>query len=275
MHLPTQRTTAPASGAPQASGAFPSARVLLRCLLRTWLVGAGFNTRGMQNIGLAYAIDPGLVQLYRDPEALRQARVRYATHYNTHPFWTPLLVGIFLGMERKIAKGLFPADMLDSVRSTTVYTLSAIGDSLFGGSVLVLWSLSCACLVVAGHGSLAVALGALLFQGLLVFKALTFWLGFCEGLTFLHRLGRWNLINWSQRIKLFNAVLLVAFWALAWPGNIAWFLWLPTGFAFGAVGMILSATGISREILAALAVAAYLGLPWLLGLVAGLLPGWV
>ncbi|MCK9240293.1 PTS system mannose/fructose/sorbose family transporter subunit IID [Desulfocurvus sp.] len=268
MQQSTRRPPAPA----QASGAFPSARVLLRCLLRTWLVGAGFNTRGMQNIGLAYAIDPGLVQLYRDPEALRQARVRYATHYNTHPFWTPLLVGIFLGMERKIAKGLFPPEMLENVRATTVYTLSAIGDSLFGGSVLVFWSLSCACLVAAGQGSLAVALGALLFQGLVVFKALTFWMGFCEGLTFLHRLGRWNLINWSQRVKLFNAVLLVAFWALAWPADLAWFLWLPTGFAFAAVGMILTATGLSREILAVLAVAAYLGLPWLMRLAAGLSP---
>lgn len=273
MQLPPQRITAPASGPVRPSGAFPTARVLLCCLLRTWLVGAGFNTRGMQNIGLAYAIDPGLIQLHRAPEALRLARARYATHYNTHPFWTPLLVGIFLGMERKIAKGLLEPDMFDSVRSTTVYTLSAIGDSLFGGSVLVLWSLGTACLVVSGQGTLAVALAALLFQGLIVFKTLTFWMGFQEGLTFLHRLGRWNLINWSQRLKLFNAVLLVVFWALAWPDNITWYLWLPAGFAFGVVGMILSATGFSREILAALAVAVYLGLPWLARLAGGLLPG--
>lgn len=242
----------------------------MKCLLRTWLVGAGFNTRGMQNIGLAYAIDPGLVALYDDPEELRLARRRYAVHYNTHPFWTPLLVGIFLGMESKIARGLYPPDMLESVRSTTIYTLSAIGDSFFGGSVLVLWSLVTACLVVSGHGGFAVALGAAMFTALVLFKGATFLFGFREGLNVLHRLGRWNLINWGQRFKLVNAVLVVLFWALAWPGEIVWYLWLPAAFALGATGAVLLASGVSREIVAALAVSAYLGLPWIKRLVAGL-----
>lgn len=261
-----QDTTKP-TGAPgvtaQASGTFPTARTLFKCLRRTWLVGAGFNTRGMQNIGLSYAMDPGLVEMYRDPEALRKARKRYAEHYNTHPFWTPLLVGIFLGMERKISKGIFPPDLFENVRSTTIYTLSAIGDSFFGGSVLVLWSLVTACLVVSGHGVAAVVLGAALLSALTLFKALTFWFGFREGLNFLHRLGRWNLINWGQRFKLVNAALIVAFWALAWPGEVIWYLWLPAAFCFGVVAVTISATGISREIVAAMLVAGYLGMAWL------------
>ncbi len=262
MARPFQKIGSPSGQVPPPAQ-FPSARVLLRCLLRTWLVGAGFNTRGMQNVGLAYAMDPGLRELYPDPEALRLARKRYAVHYNTHQFWTPLLVGIFLGMERKIAKGLFPVEMLENVRSTTVYTLSAIGDSFFGGSVLVLWSLTTACLFVAGHGSLAVVLGVALFEALVLFKALTFWFGFREGLNFLHRLSRWNLINWGRRFKLLNAALVVLFWALAWPGDIIWYTWLPTTLGFGALAMTINATGASREILAALLVAVYLGLPWI------------
>jgi len=217
----------------------------------------------MQNIGFAYAMDPGLMELYHDPEMLRLARRRYATHYNTHPFWTPLLVGIFLGMERKIAKGLFPVEILENVRTTTIYTLSAIGDSFFGGSVLVLWSLVTGCLYVSGHGGVAVALGAGLFVSLALFKALTFWYGFREGLNFLHRLGRWNLINWGQRFKLVNAILIVLFWALAWPGEIVWYSWLPVTFCFGVLAITISALGLSREILAAFLVAVYLGLPWL------------
>lgn len=106
------------------------ARVLLRIFLRTYVVGATFNTKGMQNVGFALVMEPGLVDLYgHDPAALQRARSRYLKHYNTHPFWTPLLAGIFLSMEKKIASGLLPADILLKLRSTTVYTLSALGDS--------------------------------------------------------------------------------------------------------------------------------------------------
>lgn len=34
-------------------------RILLRVFLRTYMVGATFNTKGMQNVGLAYVMDPG------------------------------------------------------------------------------------------------------------------------------------------------------------------------------------------------------------------------
>jgi len=249
---------------------FPTARILLACLLRTWLVGAGINTRGMQNLGLAYAMDPGLKALYGGGERLRLARKRYAKHYNTHPFWTPLLVGIFLGMEKKISQGILTVELYESVRDTTIYTLSAIGDSFFGGSILVLWSLTTACLFLSGNASAAVVLGLVCFAGLIVFKCGTFWLGFREGLNVLHRLGRWNLINWGQRFKLVNAALLVAVWVLAWPGSIVWYEWLPVAFLFGGAAALVSSSGLSREILMAGVLAVYLGLPWLKKLVGSL-----
>lgn len=264
--------TAPteAKSATGKAAVFPNARVLMACLARTWLVGAGISTRGMQNLGLAFAIDPGLRAIYGGGERLRQARLRYAVHYNTHPFWTPLLVGIFLGMEKKIAKGLLTPELFENVRGTTIYTLSAIGDSFFGGSVLVLWSLCTACLFLAGRGTAALALGAFCLAGLMLFKAATFWCGFREGLGFLQRLGRWDLINWGQRFKLVNAALLVLLWALAWPGDIIWYHWLLAGLLYGGAAAAVSTTGVSREVLLAVCLAVYLGLPWLKNLVAHL-----
>ncbi|MGE4442579.1 MAG: PTS system mannose/fructose/sorbose family transporter subunit IID [Desulfomicrobium sp.] len=204
-------------------------RILLRIFLRTYMVGATFNTKGMQNVGLAYIMDPGLRALYAaDPRALRRARGRYLKHYNTHPFWTPLLVGIFLSMEKKIALGMLPADILPKLRSTTVYTLSALGDSFFGGSFLVLWSLVGVNLAAAGCvGTLAVWI-CLCFGALQLFKMYTFGRGYAQGLSFLQRLKSWNLIDWGQRLKLVNSVLVALFlvqagpsqglWALAWGG---------------------------------------------------------
>ncbi|WP_461208410.1 PTS system mannose/fructose/sorbose family transporter subunit IID [Desulfocurvus sp. DL9XJH121] len=268
MNGDTAQSTA--QGAAQKAAVFPTARVLLTCLARTWLVGVGWSRRGMQNLGLAFAMEPGLVAIYGPGERLREARARYAGHYNTHLFWTPLLVGIFLGMEKKISRGILTPEMFENVRGTTVYTLSAIGDSFFGGSVLVLWSLATACLVLAGQGPLAVGLGAACVAALVFFKVATFWFGFREGLNFLHRLGRWNLINWGRRFKYVNAILLVILWVLAWPVEVVWYEWLAMTSLLAGAAVVVFSLGLSREILAAMMLALYLALPWLKRWIAGL-----
>jgi PTS system mannose-specific IID component len=200
----------------------PDARSLLLCFFRTYLVGGAFNTRGMQNIGLVFALEPGLRAIYPDPVERCRARERYQRHYQTHMFWTPLLVGVFLSLEAKIAKGLFPPQLLEKVKDTTLNTLSAIGDSVFGGTLLVFWALSSGCMTATGHAAWAAAWTVAWFAVLQLFKMATFLAGFREGLTFLQRLKRWDLINWGARLKLVNAALMAWFLYLAWPGVLAW-----------------------------------------------------
>ncbi len=202
---------------PEHSRSFLSFRDMLRIFLRCYLVGANFNTRGMQNVGLALALEPGLKVIHTDAQELQKARRRSLQHYNTHPFWTPLLAGIFLSLERDIARGILPPPMLQRVKNTTTYTLSALGDSFFGGATLVFCSLILVLLVVNSWMGLAWLWLASCFLNLQVFKLLTFFGGFREGIGFLSRLKRWNLINWGQRIKLVNAGLLVFLWWQLWP----------------------------------------------------------
>ena len=247
-------------------------RTLATCLGRTYLVGAAFNTRGMQNVGLAYAMEPGLAVIYPDPARLFEAKARYARHYNTHPFSPPMLVGIFLSMETKIARGLFPAKMMDGVKGTTIYTLSAIGDSLFGGSVMVLWSLTTIILLAAGWTGTAVALGVLCFLALQCFKAATFLMGFQEGLNVLRRFRRWNLINWGQRLKVVNGALLVVFWTQVWPGPILWWQWVAAGGVLGATAWAVNALGLTRELVGVVLLAGYLAWPLFLKLLAMVSP---
>lgn len=248
-----------------------SAAVLLRCFLRCYLVGAAFNTRGMQNVGLAYAVDPGLTAIHGQEAELRQARKRHVTHYNTHPFWTPLIVGVFLATERKIARGLFPVQVMENVRGTMVYTLSAIGDSFFGGSVLVCWSLTTACLLALELPGLALWLGVTCFLGLQCFKAATFWYGFREGFTVLQRLKRWRLIDWGQRVKMVNGALLAVLWYLVWPVRPGMVHWV--AFALGMAGLaaLVRKTSVGREVLMALVLTGYIGVPWLENLFAWLM----
>ena len=198
-------------------------RTLLRCFLRCYLIGAAYNTRGLQHVGLAYAMEPGLIAIYPAPEDRAAVWPRYLKLYNTHFFWTPLLVGLFLSLEVKIARGVAPAEMLDNVKTTTAFTLSAIGDTFFSASLMGLWGLAAACLVAGGQYEILTALAAVLFTAVQVFKILTFFAGYREGFQVLRRLRRWDMVNLGRRVKVVNALLLTVFWIQILPwGGMAW-----------------------------------------------------
>jgi len=206
----------------------------VRSFMRCYMSGTGFNTRGMQNIGLMYAMQPGLFAIHKDPKALRAAQKRYVRHYQSHPFWMPCLVGIFLNVESAIAENRFPPKMLSKVKDTTAYTLSAIGDSVFAGSLLIFWVLLTICLLLSGQSTASFVLGLSFWVGLQLFRAYTFTCGVKHGFKFLERLKRWNLINWGRRVKYANAALLLWLWILIWPRPYQWWEWLA-----GVVALIL------------------------------------
>ncbi|MFZ5426097.1 MAG: PTS system mannose/fructose/sorbose family transporter subunit IID [Thermodesulfobacteriota bacterium] len=239
------------------------ARILIRTYLRSYFVGAAFNTRGLQTIGLALALEPGLTVLYPDPAERRRAWKRYLKIYNTHPFWTPFLVGVFLALESRIARKQFPEAMLDQVKSTVVFTLSAVGDSFFGGSLTVFWALATACLLTAGQTWAAFALGCALFAGLNAFKLGTFILGYRQGFAALTRIRGWDLVNWGRRLKVLNAALLVVLWALVWPRDMEPVAW--AGGVASVMGLAYAAgrLRLNRELLVALGIAAGLFFLWI------------
>lgn len=253
-------------GRPGDSGE-PSARTLAVCFLRAYLVGATFNRRGLQNIGLFYAIDPGLVAIHGEGPGLKKARRRYLKHFNSHPLWAPLLTALFLSMEMKIAKGQLPGEMLEKVKNTTAYTLSAVGDSLFGGSVVAFWSLSLAVLVVNGWPWAALLTGAVWVVLLQAFKLGCFLAGLREGFAVLQRFKRWNLINWSVRIKLANAALLAVFWGSIRPAGTPMAWWLGAAGALAGLAHASVRLGISREIIALAVLAFYILAPGIVKLV--------
>ncbi|MFO8032840.1 MAG: PTS system mannose/fructose/sorbose family transporter subunit IID [Desulfohalobiaceae bacterium] len=233
-------------------------KTLLHCFWRTYFIGANFNTRGLQNLGLAYAMDPGLKMLYPGPAELKQARKRYLSLFNSHPYWVPLLVGYFLFLESRIAKGLLPAQAMNKVKNTTAYTLSAIGDSFFGGSVLVLWSLVCCLVLIQGWYWLALLWFVFCFLLLQAFRLLTFWLGWLRGLTFLQQLKGLNLINWGQRVKVLNAGLIVLLWYNIYPLSREGPLFLLVTALAGGLVFLVYRRILFREVLLFLLVCAWL-----------------
>ena len=240
-----------------------TARILFTTYLRCYFVGAAFNTRGLQNVGLALAMEPGLTAIYPDLAERRKAWKRYTKIYNTHPLWTPFLVGIFLALESRIARNQFPEAVLTQVKSTVVFTLSAVGDSFFGGSLTVLWALATACLLTAGAPKTALFLGCLLFLALNVFKLGTFILGYRQGFGALNHVKRWDLINWGRRIKVLNAALLVILWTLVWPAGLDVLGWAGGVIAVTGLALAVGKFRGNRETLVALAIAAGLLFLWI------------
>ena len=188
----------------------------LLCLCRTWCVGAAMTTRGMQHLGLLYAMDPVLTTLYTDKSALDTARRRYLEHANTHPFMAPLFVGLLIHLERHIAQGRMPAQAMKMLVGTTATTLSALGDSFFSGTLLVTWSLAAVLCVLLGHVLWAAVASAALVALLTVFRVGIFLLGVRHGLAALQWLRQVDLINWGDRFKICNALLLCTIlWGVA------------------------------------------------------------
>ena len=185
-----------------------STPLLLRCFLRSYCSTAAYNPRGLQNVGFTFAIEPALAVLYGPGEDLRAARQRYVRHYNSHPFWAPLLLGVFLRVESDIAQKRLQPAFLDSLKDTTSYTLSAIGDSLFQGSLTPTWVLICACLIVQGAVSAAGVLTLALFFLAQALRLACFITGLRKGMTVLMLLRKMQLIDWAFRVKCLNAALL-------------------------------------------------------------------
>ncbi len=223
-------------------------KTLLLCFLRTYCMGANFNNKGLQNIGLAFALDPGLKALYAEERQLMEARERYLAPYNSHPWWNPMLVGYFLFLESHISKGTLSAQSMEGIRNAATHTLSALGDSFFGGSIQVLWSLACVLLLLGGLYWAAVVWLLLPLLCLQAFKLTTFWLGWSKGLNLLQKIREMDLMGCAERVKMLNALLIAALWFTFFLlGPYPW-LMLPAALPLAGAVYLVARYGIPREL---------------------------
>lgn len=190
---------------------------LLCCFFRSYFLTAGYNPHGLQNIGFAFAMQPGLEALYSPGPGLQEARARYISHFNCHPFFASLLLGIFLRLEKDIAKGVMAKDLLLNLKDTSANTLSAIGDALFSGGFLPFWVLTTGSLILADMVPAAIAFTVVFFLALQCIRFAAFVAGWRMGFAAFGRLAGWRLILMAEKLKYMNAVLLAVFITLALP----------------------------------------------------------
>lgn len=194
----------------------------IRCLLRCRCLNAATSTRAMQQIGLLYALEPGIFALHPPGPGRSAALLRHAAHSNTHPYLAPLYLGIVLSLERQVAEGALPEEAVRGIGGTLSTTLSAIGDVFFEGALIPFWALLCIGLVLAGWPMGAVAVTAFFFLCMLVLHTLVFFYGLRHGVAALGRLRNLSLVSQAWRLKCVNAVMLMAVLALMpWEASAA------------------------------------------------------
>ena len=198
----------------------------------------------MQQVGLLFVLSPALRWLYPAGQARTRAFARYGGHSNTHPFMIPLFVGILLALEEEIAKGALPESAVSAVRETLATTLSALGDSFFSGTLLPLWALLSVSMLLSGYTALTCVTAVVFFLILLIFRAGSFFSGLRHGMPVLVRLKRLNLINWVDRLKMVNAVLVAQ---VIWHLPLSHIKPFPWGvYILGALAVLMASWMVAR-----------------------------
>ena len=201
---------------------------------RSLFIQAGFNSEGLQSLGLLYALYPALMELYPDSAQQQEAARRHLSTFNTHPYAAAAIIGGVLFHERRIADGEESAEEVSRFKQALMGPLAALGDGFF-------WlSLKPACGAVAvasipwlGAGS------ALLFLALsnavhLTARAYLFNLGLRSGEAMVEQLARLDIPWWSEKLRQVAA---------AGAGGLAAFLAIQYGAQQGGLGAPLLAGG--------------------------------
>ena len=184
-----------------------SAAVRRRVFLRSFLLQAAWNRRGMQNLGFEYAIAPALDALYPDPEQRRDAAARHLGFFNSHPYMAAAILGGAIHHEERVARGEEPPVAPQRYKQTLQGPLAAIGDGFFWTALRPFF------------GALA-ALGALLFGWPAVVLAITiynaihlalrihmFRVGYRQGDAVIGAIAAMSLPSVAERLRLGTAVL--------------------------------------------------------------------
>ena len=160
---------------------------LRRSFIRWFIGGASVFTQGrMQTLGLVYAMEPIIRDLYEGEDEIMERLSSYRTFFNTEPQIGAAVIGMAAALEVDRANGSGMSDeMMRTVRNGLMGSLAGLGDTMLVGAVIPV--LLCTALGMGTAG----AIGYILVYG--VFGA---WLQYRlflrvyrkreEGLTFLY-----------------------------------------------------------------------------------------
>ena len=120
---------------------------MVKMFLRSFMIQATWNYKGMLNLGFLFTIMPGLSRLYQDPRRRLEAARRHVGFFNTHPYLASYAVGAVLSAEEEVVeKGEESFDSVIRLKRSLCGPLGALGDNLFWNR----WRPMCALIGILG-----------------------------------------------------------------------------------------------------------------------------
>lgn len=110
-----------------------------RIFLRSLFLQSCWNFERMQNLGLAYCLEPWLSKIYSGrPQELRGSIGRHQEFFNTQPYVASLIIGMIGSMEEQAAQ--LPEqekaqrlERIKTVKAAAAAALAGLGDVFFWG----------------------------------------------------------------------------------------------------------------------------------------------
>jgi len=233
--------------------------VKARVFLRSLLLQASWNPKGMQNLGLVYALYPALERIYPDPEKRREAVQRHLTFFNTHPYVAAAIVGGVLYHEERIAAGEEDPRRVTEFKGALMGPLAALGDGFFWLSLRPAVGALCAALV-PWLGAWAAVLFLVLYNVVhLTLRAQLFGMGLQLGDRLVEAVARARLPKRGARLRAVAAAsagaaaasLAFTFWVQ--QGGVGGWLLAGGCLALGALSYLLVARKVPTAVLTAMA----------------------
>ncbi|PIP84822.1 MAG: hypothetical protein CO113_04020 [Elusimicrobia bacterium CG_4_9_14_3_um_filter_62_55] len=180
---------------------------------RSFFLQALWSPAGMQNLGLLFALEPALKEIYPQEQERRRAGLRHMGYFNTNPYMSGFVLGVVARLEKSLCGCADPEraeERLDALKKAMGAALAAVGDAAVWGALQP----ACAAAAVLAatvswlfdfkFAALACALGYLA-----LFNAPTLWLRW-KGLSLGYDLGEnlpaalqeWNWRRTVLRIRL-------------------------------------------------------------------------
>lgn len=203
--------------------------VALKIFLRSLFIQTTFNYRGMQNLGVVFALLPLAKQLQGDKKRLVAFLTRHLQLFNTHPYLSASVLGSVVRMERDGLETDINGLEVNNLKGALAGPYAALGDSFFWGAMKPLAAVFS--VLLARQSSLLAPLALLI-----LYEPVHLWVrirGFMEGYQ-----GRSQGLDFIKRLDLHIVAGRIRWLSLL--GLIALALYACPGFCLAEMGMPLA-----------------------------------
>ncbi len=193
--------------------------LLFKVALRSFLLQASWNYRGMMSMGFLYSIAPGLDHIYEDKNERELAYMRHFEYFNTNPYFSSIVMGVTLSLEEKYKNGDNKVDpeIIHNTKEALMTSLAAIGDGFFWDSWRPFVAVFAIVFAAANYSFVPFLFLILYNLPHLYFRFAGIYWGYEDGMNVIRKLKGFKIPQIRQTLRMGTLVLL----AYLIPNNVS------------------------------------------------------